>query len=243
MTLYKQHELLLLIPSVSEIKIYYDQLISRLGYGDVALPEVVPHTVRKVLDKVPSMISPQCSLSIAPLGTFTVGENEIRCNSVTFHTESIIAKQLKSASTVAFFVCSIGPSMEHWSKREMDAGDPFHGYIIDYVASEYVEGLADWMEAELDRYLLSLSWKRTNRYSPGYCDWSVSEQSKLFSFLHPNPSGVSLTESSLMLPIKSVSGIIGVGPKAKKKDYECSLCDLKDCYKRRQPPRLVATHQ
>ena len=46
--------------------------------------------------------------------------------------------------------------------------------------------------------------------------------------------GVSLTESSLMVPIKSVSGIIGLGPQVRHLDYTCGLCDFKQCYKRKQ---------
>lgn len=243
MTLYKYNEIIFFFPSVGDINISYNQIISSLGYRDVPLPLFVLQIVQQVLDKAPTLITPKCTLSIAPCGAFDVRKKEMRCNSVTFQTESIITKQLTSASTVAFFVCSIGSSMENWAKREMDAGDLLQGYIIDRVASEYVEALADWMENELDKYLKSLTWKRTNRYSPGYCNWSVSEQNKLFSFFPPNPSGVSLTEGSLMIPIKSVSGIIGVGPDAEKKDYECSLCDLHDCCKRRHLHRLEVSPQ
>jgi hypothetical protein len=45
--------------------------------------------------------------------------------------------------------------------------------------------------------------------------------------------GVRLTDSSLMVPIKSVSGIIGIGEKVRKLDYTCGLCDFKQCYKRK----------
>ena len=47
-----------------------------------------------------------------------------------------------------------------------------------------------------------------------------------------NTCGVRLTDSSLMVPIKSVSGIIGIGEKVRKLDYTCGLCDSKKCFKR-----------
>ncbi|MCK7538940.1 MAG: hypothetical protein MZV63_52410 [Marinilabiliales bacterium] len=46
----------------------------------------------------------------------------------------------------------------------------------------------------------------TNRFSPGYCGWDVAEQHKLFSFFKDNFCGITLTESALMNPVKSVSG-------------------------------------
>jgi hypothetical protein len=48
------------------------------------------------------------------------------------------------------------------------------------------------------------------------------------------PCGVTLTDSSLMLPIKSVSGVIGVGPDVKKMDYTCGLCSFADCFRRKK---------
>jgi hypothetical protein len=37
-----------------------------------------------------------------------------------------------------------------------------------------------------------------------------------------------------MLPIKSVSGIIGLGPSVRRLDYTCGLCTFQKCYKRRK---------
>jgi hypothetical protein len=73
----------------------------------------------------------------------------------------------------------------------------------------------------------------TNRYSPGYCEWHVSEQQKLFRLLPAGYCGVSLTDSSLMRPIKTVSGFIGVGPEVRRNAYTCGLCELQDCLYRR----------
>jgi len=45
--------------------------------------------------------------------------------------------------------------------------------------------------------------------------------------------GVRLCESGLMLPIKSVSAVVGIGPEVERRDYGCALCRKADCYKRR----------
>jgi len=67
--------------------------------------------------------------------------------------------------------------------------------------------------------------KITNRYSPGYCGWVTSEQHKLFALLPKDICSIRLTESSLMLPIKSVSGFIGIGPNVRFNPYTCQLCE------------------
>jgi cobalamin-dependent methionine synthase I len=69
----------------------------------------------------------------------------------------------------------------------------------------------------------------TDPFSPGYCNWSVAEQQKIFTLLPENFCGIQLSASSLMRPIKSVSGIIGIGTNCKQKGYQCEWCNDKNC--------------
>ena len=108
-------------------------------------------------------------------------------------------------------------------------------FIADALGSVIAEKCADQMETALQESIDKLGWKHTNRYSPGYCGWHVSEQQLLFPLFEGHTCGVRLTDSSLMLPIKSVSGIIGIGEKVRKLDYTCGLCDFEKCYKRSKP--------
>jgi hypothetical protein len=72
----------------------------------------------------------------------------------------------------------------------------------------------------------------TNSYSPGYCGWHVREQKQLFSLLPDNPCGIKLNNSRLMHPVKSVSGIIGLGIGIEQTPYACEICGLKGCFKK-----------
>ncbi len=108
-------------------------------------------------------------------------------------------------------------------------------YIADAIGSIIAEKTADCMEIALDEYIRNRGWKHTNRFSPGYCGWHVSEQKKLFPlFPSAEPCGIRLTDSSLMLPIKSVSGVIGLGEDVRKLEYTCGLCTYDKCYRRKQ---------
>jgi hypothetical protein len=81
------------------------------------------------------------------------------------------------------------------------------------------------------------------RYSPGYCGWHISGQRKLFDFLKPETIGISLRESHLMEPLKSVSGVVIVGPAgihAFQDEYPfCERCKTHGCRERIGSP---ATH-
>ena len=78
-------------------------------------------------------------------------------------------------------------------------------YIADSLGSIIAEKTADCMEVAFE-YILEKNWKHTNRYSPGYCGWRFGT-TKLFPlFPIAAPCGIRLTDSSLMVPIKSVRG-------------------------------------
>ncbi len=103
------------------------------------------------------------------------------------------------------------------------------GYIIDLIGSEIVVAALDRMQDELAGKMKSAGLNITNRYSPGDCGWPVTDQHKLFSLFPEKFCGISLSESSLMHPIKSVSGIIGIGKDVRKTAYACDLCEMETC--------------
>jgi hypothetical protein len=92
-------------------------------------------------------------------------------------------------------------------------------------ASKAIDRMSDDLEVEVSRS----EWHVSESYSPGYCDWDVAEQQKLFSFFPPGFLGITLSSSSLMSPVKSVSGIIGIGPGMKRNGYQCFLCNDTTC--------------
>ncbi len=150
-----------------------------------------------------------------------------------FRTQKIITSQMRKAESVALFLCTIGPQMENWSQELIQEGELLRGYIVDAVASESVEKAMDLTHDHLERQMRRDGLGITNRFSPGYCRWPVSDQHKLFSLLPPGFCGITLTESSLMVPVKSVSGFIGIGPEAKRQDYACKICDDTTCFRKR----------
>ena len=116
----------------------------------------------------------------------------------------------------------------------MTEADMVRVFIADALGSVIAEHCADRMEEILQTSIDKLGWHHTNRFSPGYCGWHVSQQQLLFPLFQGHTCGVKLTDSSLMIPIKSVSGIIGLGEKVRKLEYTCGLCDFKQCYKRKK---------
>ena len=152
----------------------------------------------------------------------------------------IILRQLRGAEAYAVFVCTAGIEFEDWQQQLKAKDDIVRTFIADALGSVIAECCADQMEFHLQTSIDKLGWHRTNRFSPGYCGWHVSRQQQLFRFLPPAPCGVRLTDSSLMVPVKSVSGIIGLGTHVRRLDYTCGLCDFQQCYKRKSKTLVAA---
>jgi cobalamin-dependent methionine synthase I len=97
------------------------------------------------------------------------------------------------------------------------------------IGSEIVETAMDKMQNILENQIQKTGLSISNRYSPGYCEWKLSDQRKLFSFFPESCCGITLSESYFMSPKKSISGIIGIGKKVKKEAYRCDICELDNC--------------
>jgi hypothetical protein len=144
-------------------------------------------------------------------------------------TGDIIYSQLGQAERTAVFVCTIGPGMERAARQLFLDGEAVAGHFTDAAASIAVETAASVLHDHIAAVALRQGFRVTNRFSPGYCGWPVSDQRKLFSLFPAGFCGVTLTESSLMLPIKSVSGIIGIGKRVTREPYSCGRCGKNRC--------------
>jgi len=153
----------------------------------------------------------------------------IQVGSRTLHPGSVIVSQLGGVHCLAIFVCTLGEQFDAWSKPLFQSEDPLTAFTVDTVGSLAVEAVADRLTERVAKEAASRGMGITNRFSPGYCGWDVAEQHRLFEHLPNHFCGVGLTESAFMDPVKSISGIIGLGREAVKQEYPCYICTRKEC--------------
>lgn len=158
-----------------------------------------------------------------------IGVDSVIVNDVTFECGKKIATLLKGSQSIALFVCTIGGGVSNLYKQFNAIGELLNAYFVDALGSIAVEKTMDVMQLQIADELMKKNLKITNRFSPGYCNWWVGEQKKLFSLLPSNPCNIHLSESSLMTPSKSISGILGIGKSVRYIEHNCSLCGMTDC--------------
>jgi cobalamin-dependent methionine synthase I len=92
------------------------------------------------------------------------------------------------------------------------------GIVLDAAASEIVDASLDWI---MDYFNQSL--RRENRrllgkrYSAGYGDLLLQTQKAMYRLLQLDRIGIEITDSSMLVPEKSVTAITGIQSHSFKK--------------------------
>ncbi len=127
---------------------------------------------------------------------------------------------------MGLFAVTLGEAICARIGELFDANDFAVGAMLDAAASAGADLAAVMMETDFESGLRQAGDLDDDsgalRFSPGYCGWHVSGQKKLFARLKPETIGIELSDSCLMQPLKSVSGVIIGGP--------ISLFDFDDTY-------------
>lgn len=109
------------------------------------------------------------------------------------------------AVKVALAVCTIGRETERETARLFQDQEVLRALILDSLASEAVKEVVWRTEDQIVRDALSLGLWPSKRFSPGYRGWDLREQRFVFEKVPADKIGVTLTESMMMVPRKTLS--------------------------------------
>ena len=146
-----------------------------------------------------------------------------------------LRKHLAQAEQVVFMAATVGEGVEKAGSGAFKRGEYSLGLLIDAAATAAVEQAADELEKLLASEFRSQGLVLTTRFSPGYGDWDLSEQGKVALLAQAGAIGITLTDSLMLEPRKSITAIIGLcrEDKAPKTLKGCQNCRKLDCEMRR----------
>ena len=172
------------------------------------------------------LIKPRGVMAVAFVGA--KGEGTVEVGSVTFES-GVLRQNLETINKVFPYLITVGAGLERAAASQTDL---LKQYYLEEMANIALEKAAEWLSRRIEeRYGVGT----LSNLSPGALeDWPITEQTKLFALLGDTERsvGVCLTESMLMIPRKSVSGILfpaEVGFSA------CQLSDRPNCQGRKAP--------
>ncbi len=218
----------------NQIGINRQQVLSHIGYCDDYEPSArIASLVNEYIENYHNLVDPSYSYTFRDIESVQ-GDCVTIEDSITFKSE-VIAQLLEQCENVAVFALTIGNHLEEISCHLADNGLVIQAMVLDAIGSDAAEKLAAFVEDRIRKIAISQGLSTSRRFSPGYCDWDVSQQEMVFRTMNGDSAGVRLTEGCLMLPQKSISGIIGIGPyNDNVENYNpCNTCKKQDCPGRR----------
>lgn len=222
------------INNQQEININKQQVLSHIGYCDDYEPSArIKSLVDDYIENYHNLIESSYSYTIRDIES--VQEECVNIGDSIILESKVIARLSEQCEKIAIFILTIGNHLEEMVAYLAENGLVLQATVLDAIGSGAAEQLAVFVEGRIRKISSSQGLSITRRFSPGYCDWDVSQQEMIFQAMDGNSSGVRLTEEYLMLPHKSISGIIGIGDRnSNVGDYNpCKACLKQDCPGRR----------
>ena len=119
-----------------------------------------------------------------------------------------------------FLLCAttLGIQVDRYTKR-LQINNMQYAVIFDATASIYLVRKADEYERNLP--YRNISW----RFCPGYSGTPLDDNITIAHLLKAEKIGISFTETNLMIPMKSMIGIVKIGGNSRK---SCKGCIIND---------------
>jgi len=219
----------------NQFDIDMQQVLNNIAYSAAREPATrIVSLVNEYVENVHHLIEPSYSCVIRDIklvqGAHVVIDGPI------FLRSQVIARLMEECHKAAIFVATIGNHLEEMACCLAEDGLILRAAVLDAIGSVAAESVASFVQDRVGEIADEQGLVISQRFSPGYCDWDIGQQEMLFRAMDNDSAGILLTEGCLMIPRKSISGIVGIGAcDSDVEDYNpCKTCNRHDCQSRRQ---------
>ena len=202
-----------------------------LGYHGTQPDPTVSAMITRCMEEVNEAAEPRCISRRFPM-EFTAG-GQIRIGSLELTTTSL-QRNLAGCDEVFLFAATLGVTVDTLIRRTAML-DSAKGLVMQAAAAAATEAYCDAENDKLRQKTESEGLYLRPRFSPGYGDLSLDCQRTFLRMLNAGKEiGLTLTDSGLMVPIKSVTAIIGISSVPTTCHRQgCEACTKTDCSFRR----------
>jgi len=143
---------------------------------------------------------------------------------------SLLPSTFPEAKELAIAVGTIGPRLERQVTEYSNDGEILRGVLLDGIGSAAVDSLTQEVCRLITAEASSRGYQASSPVNPGMPGLAITEQWRLLEMVPAQEIGVSLTSAGIMIPLKSTSMVIGIGPKMKTwtRAEVCARCSLKN---------------
>ena len=190
----------------------YSEIARYLGYQKVAVPdEQVSTLIKAAAGEMLDVIQPQ---SVCEKFDLTVEYDEkkdfglVAFSDVTIKSKDL-ARNLRNCSQIVLFAATLGPQCDQLIRRAQ-VKDQVKAAVFQATGAMYIEKCVDLLNEKIKQDAEAQGKTTRPRFSPGYGDLSLGVQKSFFRLLPCQRIGLTLMDSLVMSPEKSVTAFVGV---------------------------------
>ncbi len=122
-----------------------------------------------------------------------------------------LANMLSRSNEILLIGATAGPNIMETIRQDSTRNNLTRAVVLDAVAGEMADAALDWIIRYFNHELRRENKRLTNgRFSAGYGDFDIENQRWIYKALSLDRLGISLTESLMLIPEKSVTAIMGI---------------------------------
>lgn len=133
---------------------------------------------------------------------------ELSFADVTLQSQDL-GRNLAGCQRVALLAATLGPQVDALIRRHSSL-DPVYASILQATGAMFIEELVDITNSEIKKIAEAAGLKTKPRYSPGYGDVPLEVQKDFFRLLPCTRIGLTLMDTLIMAPEKSVTAFVGL---------------------------------
>lgn len=208
------------------------EAIRYLGYGRKQADEKTLALIKEAFSELDKVSEKRLVYSAFPVDMEEQGR--IRIGNMKIQSRNL-EKNLSGCGQVILLGATLGIQVDLQMKR-YSLTDMAKTVVLQACAAalleEYLDGWQQKKAEQLEKQGLYLR----PRFSPGYGDFSILHQRDILAMLEaPKKIGLTMTDSSMLTPTKSVTALIGLSREnADCPVSGCESCKKTDCAYRRQ---------
>ncbi|MGO5052214.1 vitamin B12 dependent-methionine synthase activation domain-containing protein [Lachnospiraceae bacterium LCP25S3_G4] len=207
------------------------EAIRYLGYQKYAVDSLTLSLIDNSFCELLSMTVPKSIYRIFQLVWVT--EHAFKIGKIEFESKQL-SKNLKGCSQVILYAATLGTGVDQLL-RKYAIGEMAKVIVLQACATAMLEEYCDETQDIIGKNLQKEKKYLRPRFSPGYGDFDIMHQRAMLDILDAAKKiGISMTDSYMLSPTKSITAIIGVSDhKISCHRKGCELCTKEDCLYRR----------
>lgn len=207
------------------------EAVRYLGYGKNAVDEQTSALIERAFLELESVANPKFIYRIFDLQC--AEEEKICFGQVEIQSRSL-GKNLKGCERIVLFGATLGIGVDQLMVRK-SVTDMAEVVVLQACAAALLEAYCDECQETIAKEVHREGAFLRPRFSAGYGDFPIEFQRELMQILDcAKTIGLTMTESYMMTPVKSVTAVIGVSPTDTGcRNVPCEECKKQDCKYRR----------